>query len=78
MAQFLIVGLLVLFCAGFWLQRLAPAAMAPFWRGLAGLLRTTSLLPSLRMRAEQLSTPNGASGGCGGCKNCDKKGGGCH
>lgn len=76
MTQPLIVGLLVLLCAAYWLQRLVPAATAPFWRGIAGALHNTRFLPGLRLKAERLSSPSGAQG-CGGCKGCDKNGG-CH
>lgn len=78
MAQILIVGFLVFLCAAYWLQRLAPAATMPFWRGLSRLLSATHALPTLRLKAEKLSTPNGVQRGCGGCKGCDNKGGGCH
>lgn len=78
MVQILIVTVLVLCCAAYWLQRLAPTATIPFWRALAGSLQGTQVFPSLRAKAERLATPNGASSGCGGCKGCDKKGGGCH
>ena len=78
MTQILLVSLVVLLCAGYWLQRLAPSAMIPLWRTLAGLLAATQALPGLRTKAERLATPSGASPGCGGCKGCDDKNGGCH
>lgn len=57
MTQILLVGLVVLLCAGYWLQRLAPSAMIPLWRALAGLLAATQALPGLRTKAERLATP---------------------
>lgn len=78
MTQIIVVSLIVVLCGGYWLQKLAPTAMIPFWRTLAGLLRNTSTFTELRSKAERLATPNGASTGCGGCKGCDSKGGGCH
>ena len=79
MTQIILVALIVVFCAAYWLQKLAPATLVPFWRSLAGLLRNTQHLPGLRARAERLATPGGLRTGCGSCKNGDGgKGGGCH
>lgn len=79
MTQILLVTLIVLVCAAYWLQKLAPATLAPFWRALAGLLRNTRHFARLRLRAERLATPGGVRTGCGACKNCDGgKNGGCH
>ncbi|WP_086635692.1 DUF6587 family protein [Acetobacter sp. DsW_059] len=78
MVQILIVSILVLFCAGYWLQRLAPSLMKPFWRGLALTLSNLHVLPGLRGKAEKLASPGITRTGCGGCKGCDSKGGGCH
>ncbi|GAN68724.1 DUF6587 family protein [Acetobacter orleanensis] len=78
MTQIILVTLIVLVCAAYWLQKLAPATLVPFWRTLAGLLRNTQHFTGLRRRAERLATPGGLRTGCGACKNCDGKKGGCH
>ncbi|MCX2559791.1 hypothetical protein OQ252_00040 [Acetobacter farinalis] len=79
MIQSVLVTLIVLLCAAYWLQKMAPATLMPFWRALASVLRTTHVLPRLRARAEQLAMPPLPRTGCGSCRNCDgSKGGGCH
>lgn len=79
MTQIILVALIVVFSAAYWLQKLAPATLVPFWRTLAGMLRNTQHLTGLRARAERLASPGGLRTGCGSCKNCDSsKGGGCH
>lgn len=78
MTQIILVTLIVIVCAAYWLQKLAPAILVPFWRTLAGLLHNTRHLTGLRARAERLATPGGLRTGCGSCKNCDGGKGGCH
>jgi hypothetical protein len=72
MIQILAVGLVVLVCVVYWLQRLAPATIVPLWRGLARILPAGTL----RQRVEKLATRKKPAG-CGGCSGCDKNGG-CH
>ncbi|MFT8586705.1 DUF6587 family protein [Acetobacter papayae] len=72
MIQILVVGLVVVVCIVYWLQRLAPATVLPLWQGLAKTLPAGTL----RQRAQKLATGQ-KTGGCGGCSGCDKSGG-CH
>lgn len=77
MIQSLIIGLLVLVCALYWLGRLAPSVTQKLWKSTGALLRTVHA-PSALQTAVAGRANAGPRGGCGGCKGCDSKGGGCH
>ncbi|MCH4091640.1 DUF6587 family protein [Acetobacter sp.] len=77
MIQSLIIGLLVLVCALYWLGRLAPSVTRRLWKGAQSVLRAVHA-PAVLQTAVAGRADAGSRGGCGGCKGCDSKGGGCH
>lgn len=76
MIEAIIVGLLVLACALYWLGRLAPSVTRQLWSGLGAAL---TLLHAPAPMKEAVAGRAKATGrnGCGGCKGCDKNGS-CH
>ncbi|AHJ68540.1 DUF6587 family protein [Granulibacter bethesdensis] len=76
MLQSIIAGIAVLICALFWMQKLAPRAMAPLWSAMSALLRRMRVMPALAERLSPTASPSSA--GCKGCDSCGGSKGGCH
>lgn len=76
MTETIIVALLVLACAFYWLDRLVPALTRPVWRGTGAVL-TVAHAPAAMTRFTTRKASVLQRAGCGACKGCDKSGS-CH